>query len=369
MTQRSFDLAPNVFTLGECEYGLAVDTWLEHKVVDYTSETPVVALDMMWQIVIRTMCYATVYYHQHVPHSDKRIRPDYVIMHHNTFLIKGVAQADPRDYTEEYRLQDLINMLHSQAYTLFPEGCHCIPGIITSHTHASTRAIYDSRSYTSNSNTNSGLSELANVKNFTNTYNLDTPRDRVSFIVDILKLCVWIASQSHRKEPFYRHLVPGIRVKTRNGHLITWTRKGIYKEFGSQRAIPVVAINAIYGHCLLNVEHGLTNVSSDASTITRLGCRLQDALRTQLVTKQTALEQVRQGVEQLHGIGYAHCDICLDNIFVDRQGVVFIGDLEYCCPVTGPPPVGIKRGDAGAETAGQLDMLQLERFAGELAGA
>ena len=57
----------------------------------------------------------------------------------------------------------------------------------------------------------------------------------------------------------------------------------------------------------------------------------------------------------------AHCDICVENIFVNLENnQVFLGDLEYCRPMEDAPPVGIRRGDPAARTARDLDTIQLE---------
>jgi uncharacterized protein YuzB (UPF0349 family) len=29
-------------------------------------------------------------------------------------------------------------------------------------------------------------------------------------------------------------------------------------------------------------------------------------------------------------VGVAHCDICVENLFVLDSGVILLGDLEYC---------------------------------------
>jgi hypothetical protein len=81
-------------------------------------------------------------------------------------------------------------------------------------------------------------------------------------------------------------------------------------------------------------------------------------------------EQVRKAVGQLHSNGFAHCDICAENIFVDSVedgGALFIGDLEYCRNRNEKPPPDTRRADARAKTAEQLDNIQLENLKDELA--
>jgi hypothetical protein len=124
-----------------------------------------------------------------------------------------------------------------------------------------------------------------------------------------------------------------MRVKTRNGHHVTFTSTGILKEFARQalNRIRMDLINIAYKAKLENVEHGFTNYQS--VTITRIGCPLADALRKGKVSKEKVLAEVKAAIDQLHAIGLAHCDICCDHIFVDIDPpyTVFLGDLEYVC--------------------------------------
>jgi hypothetical protein len=72
-------------------------------------------------------------------------------------------------------------------------------------------------------------------------------------------------------------------------------------------------------------------------------------------------------VAQLHGIGMAHCDICVSLLFVSLEtNTVFLGGLEYCRPVGEAPPAGIGANDPPARTAQELDKQQLARLTDEL---
>jgi serine/threonine protein kinase len=50
------------------------------------------------------------------------------------------------------------------------------------------------------------------------------------------------------------------------------------------------------------------------------------------------MKQVSKGLEELHAIGFAHCDVCIANVFIDFNGIVFLDDLEYLTPINDPPP-------------------------------
>jgi tRNA A-37 threonylcarbamoyl transferase component Bud32 len=153
-------------------------------------------------------------------------------------------------------------------------------------------------------------------------------------------------------------------MKTRSKHHITLNNNGLVKEFCHGRDYFGILAHSKMTHDarLPNVEQGV--ISYTSITITTIGRRVRDAIRHRGLDKQTALDGVERAVQQLHAIGMAHCDICVDNIFVDLEtGVVFLGGLEYCRPVGDAPPVDIRRrGDPAARTAQELDELQLARL-------
>eukprot|EP01041_Mallomonas_annulata_P027820 gene27820-49534_t len=126
-------------------------------------------------------------------------------------------------------------------------------------------------------------------------------------------------------------------------------------------------IRAIYNAKLPNVEQGIANYTT--VTITTVGRRLRDVVRSAgELEKSFVFAQVQEAVRQFHSLGIAHCDICVDNVFVNVVGdVVFLGDLEYCQLMVNPPPIGIRRADSRARTAEELDLIQLAKFSDELA--
>jgi hypothetical protein len=191
---------------------------------------------------------------------------------------------------------------------------------------------------------------------------------RVAFIQDLFKLIIWILSQTDPVEKF--HLVPERRQKTPNGHHITLLKEGLVKEFSREGLdrIDIDIIRKVYELHLDNVEWGFTNCSS--VTITRLGSRIKDVFRPRSLDRADVLRQIQLGVNQLHANAFAHCDLCLDNIFVDSiedGGRIFLGDIEYCCASDHQAPTDLRRSDRRARTAEDLDLLQLEKLKDEFA--
>ena len=284
--------------------------------------------------------------------SRIKLRPDFTAMHNRVLVLKGEAKATYHDLREH--ADDLIKKFHPDAYKLFPRGASCIPGVATCN---EVIILYRIERFARNYS-------MTQV----NEYRVMRLPDRVAFIVDIFKLLVWIASQTEPVEGC--HLWLGIRRKTRNQHHVTWNAGGILKEFNKNKLsqIPWTIIRHIYLCKLPNVEHGTVNCTS--VTITRVGSMVKDALVVRGLSKEYVYEEIALAVGQLHTLGYAHCDICLDNCFVDsvdNGGHVFLGDLEYCCLVNASPPVTIRRANAKCRTAGSLDDWQLLRLKDELA--
>ena len=128
------------------------------------------------------------------------------------------------------------------------------------------------------------------------------------------------------------HLVPSVRRRSPNGHHVTFTADGILKEFKSINAQVFEYIRLVYEAKLLNVEWG--RICGEKSIlIMRLGVQLRTALANGSTTREVAIASVRAGLDQLHQLGLAHCDVKVGNVFVDFNGVVFLDDIEYLTPV------------------------------------
>ena len=345
---------PSVLECGRSEYATAVDQWLSDfaSTLGLTSVSSVVATDFLWQGILGILCNLTVLFNQKDPSSQAQLRPNFTGLFNNILVIKGDAKSDSREIATA--IAELIDRFHATAHFMFPSLCPVIPAIVSSRQIISLHRIYyDSvaRRYRQDP-----------VKQ----YRALQREDRLRFIVDIFKIAIWIVSQTSPVQFF--HLVTDVRIQTRNGHHVTLIRDGIVKEFylNSDRQIPMEIIRAIYNAKLPNVEQGIANYTT--VTITTVGRRLRDVVRSGELEKSFVFAQVQEAVRQLHSLGIAHCDICVDNVFVNVvDNVVFLGDLEYCQLMVNPPPIGIRRADSRARTAEELDLIQLDKFSDELA--
>ena len=341
---------PDFFERGNAEYGETIDVWLRFKLTNYASETSVVAVDNLWIVVMKDLCNVDILIDEHDASSMPRIRPDFTAAYNSMLVMKGEAKASAIKMVAA--ADDLITKFHPTAYLMFPAGCKSIPAVTTSNERIDLYSLaYNGVQFT---------------MKLERSYNMSQMLERVFFVRDLFNIMRWIVSQSRPRELF--HLFPGVRTHTRNGHYVTFTGVGILKEFDHSKLamIDMEVIQSIYDLKLPNVEHGKANHVS--VSISRVGVRLKDVFHKRKMDKEFVLEQVELAVQQLHSHGFAHCDICIDNLFVDTdaEAKVFIGDLEFCRRVGDAPPAGIRRTDERATTAEELDGFQLQELREEL---
>ena len=87
-------------------------------------------------------------------------------------------------------------------------------------------------------------------------------------------------------------------------------------------------------------------------------------MRERLVSRDVVARQIRDGLDQLHNLRIAHCDIKPENVFVDCQTLIaFIDDLEYVRPIDAPVPEHIELPqNTNISSARELDEAQYESF-------
>lgn len=340
---------PDVLCHASAEHYNSVDTWL-NRGWGFASETSVTSLDQCWISIINSCLRGTaLYLNQHDPSSAIRVRPDTTILRHNALLVKGEAKLSEAEM--ETAKNQLLKSFFSGAVRCFPRSSQtAILGVTTCSTKASMYKI---------SYNNGRFSAILH-----RDYNLQVVHtDRLLFIVDIFKAMRWMTTVDSPISKF--HLVPSVRRRTRNGHHVTWCNRGILKEYHNPREHLIDRIVTVYGHKLSHVEWGEA-VPDDANAIiiTRVGSQLEDALAAGDINRDDAVAHIRLAVEELHNIGFAHCDIVMDNVFVDNDGVAFLDDLEYLTPVNDPAPANARwNSDAHPGlSATELDTLLMKSF-------
>jgi hypothetical protein len=352
---------PAVFEVGYPCYGSALDGWLDYS-LNGSSEMTVISADGHWKSVIRHCIPAvSILENQHDASSVAQKRPDSSIEVNGALVIKYEAKYSTMDL--ETARNELVDKFHKKAINCFPQGGHSIIGI--------TSALGVVRMYRISYRSDKTFTTVA-----LNSYIVANESDRVNFIVDIVKVMRWIVTVKAPNHSF--HLTPGRRIKTKNRHHITWTAAGLLKEHNVTVSLVTMGfIDAVYSHQppLPHIEFGQVlrddqNRVTRSCMITRIGTRLSSALSSGVVNCDGVWGQIQCAVAELHAIGFAHCDISVNNAYVDDDGIVFLSDFEYLTPVSAQPPhltrVPTTTSVDAILTASDLDSSQLTTFQNEL---
>mmetsp|Transcript_16908 Transcript_16908/g.24488 ORF Transcript_16908/g.24488 Transcript_16908/m.24488 type:complete len:431 (+) Transcript_16908:41-1333(+) len=342
---------PQCFELAYGEVASSVDWWLYHP-IDGEAEISVVSIDAGWLHVILCLCEVQILRDQASESSVDTTRRDATVTKNGAIVIAHEGKFAASQL--EAATNSLTAKLFPEARLLFPMGTFEIVGIVTSATSVQMLRIFwhGDEFHTT----------------VLHSYDVSSLEDRMRFLIDIAKLCKWIANVKQPNKSF--HLFPGVRTKTTNGHFVTWLGDTILKQLKKREGYKttVARINTIREMKLQHVEWGQRTESANAILITRVGKTLRNALRERIITKAQVLVNVRDGIQELHNAGFAHCDIRIDNLFVDERGA-FVDDLEYLTPTNEHPPnFNHIQQRTKPKTARELDMLQLVNFENQLLG-
>jgi hypothetical protein len=272
-----------------------------------------------------------------------------------------VLRIESKTETNDLNEIELIDRLAPDAHLQFPRGSDEILGLCIS-----TRA---SRVYRIKYHPGDGTYSAISLVSF----GFSTLQNRVDFLVFLAKYFRWVASVRGPTVAF--HLVPGIRKQTPNGHHVTYTvdasgRACILKEFKLDTDIPLHHMAIVFQAKLQNVEWGrVKNPLARTVELVRVGFTLKQALRDRLISADGVIQNIRDALDQLHSIGFAHCDVKVNNVFVDREAphAAFLADLEFLRLLNDPPPnsIRIPRG-FHPSTALELDEAQFTRFCSDV---
>ena len=354
-TQEVVDQFPGEFSYGYSDISSEVEYWLNHRLVGDT-ETTVTSLNQSWLGIIQALGAVCVYQNATHASSKRLLRPDTTGVKEGAGILVFKEEAKDKSSSLSVACKELTEKMHPDAYKTYPFGLTSIPGFATCNNAIQLYSI-DFNPYD-----NSYSTKLVSM------YNVQDLGGRVSFLVDVFKLIKWIAGLSRPNESI--HLIPGVRLQTSNDHFITWTSTGLLKEFSRARqgSIRYDLITRVYDAKLPHVEQGTCNCTS--VTIQTIGRRAREALQAKLIQRAELIAQVRSALNSLHDIGIAHCDVCLENVFVLDSGVVILGDLEYCTEANGQPPSDIRRRfdrELGVpSSASDLDDQQFAKLCEEL---
>jgi len=280
---------PGVFEQGVCEYGVAIDSLLEHVLVGNTglSEMVTVTRNGDFLKVFDICCNFSVMRDQKDPSSVVRLRPDDTIVNKGAVMLKNEAKGDIQ-YAEVAR-EELTKKLDKGALSVFPANCQSIIGMTTFPNNISLYSIdYD-------------LAQMNFATSHLKSYDMRHLGERVTFVQDIFKIAQWMSTVKGPQLPF--HLVPDVRTVTPNGHHITWTNGVINKELKarSKTRASVSDLTAVLGRIhqvytakLDNVEWGEVR-DPNIVVVHRVGFQLSRAINNGMISKDTAITNIRNG--------------------------------------------------------------------------
>jgi hypothetical protein len=280
---------PGVFEQGVCEYGVAIDSLLEHVLVGNTglSEMVTVTRNGDFLKVFDICCNFSVMRDQKDPSSVFRLRPDDTIVSHGAVMLKNEAKGDIQ-YAEVAK-EELTKKLDKSAMSVFPANSQSIIGMTTFPNSISL--------YSIDYNHADMKFETSHLK----SYDMRHLEQRVTFVQDIFKIAQWMSTVTGPQLPF--HLIPGVRTKTPNGHHITWTDGVIHKELKarpttrasvSDLTAVLGRIGQVYAAKLDNVEWGEVK-GPNIIEVHRVGFQLSRAINNRMISKDTAITNIRKG--------------------------------------------------------------------------
>ena len=208
------DKYPNVFELGDCEYGVGIDSLL--LVGMYSrSEIVTVCRNADFLKVLDFCCGFSVLHDHGDPSSGVRLRSDDTIVSNSAVVLRNVVKGDFAE--AQIARQELTSKLDKSALHVFPEESQSIIGMTTFPERICLYSIYYN------------LSQRCFTSSELKSYDMRHLRERVSFTQDIFKIAQWMTTV--HVPPTFFHLVPNVRTQTPNGHHITW-QDGGYGQCG-----------------------------------------------------------------------------------------------------------------------------------------
>lgn len=354
----------NVFAHEISEYGSSLATFLEYQFLG-DSEASFVSICGNALNAVHKSTGMQVFQDQHDASSRANFCSDISCFKNSALCLKTEWKAtelllvDARD--------SLVSKFHKKAIMVFPRRDRCIVGLVGCPSRIEMYIItYDT------------TTKKFDHGNPVSTYLMSLVPHRIRFVVDLFKVCRWIASIEGPVGHF--HLVPERRKLTRNKHHITWVRDGLLKEFNN--AVSEESLNrmdVVIRKCLPHVEWGY-RVDASSIFITSVGFMAKKVLSNiqdgadRKAMRDKMIQEVKDGLDSLHFLKLAHCDLCLDNVFYEESsqscpsGRFFLEDLEYLTPFDGAIPnknLRLPQGCVRPSSVKDLDHLNYGAFVAE----
>ena len=348
----------NVFEIGRSTIDDLLGGYFRLTTLGQSEMTTTSKVSRWLDILVHTVSGVNVLQDQHDQSSVGLKRPDATVEVNGCVALK----IENKYLSSDLDPKELTDKLHPDAVRVFPMGNTSIIGFtcstdminiyIIDHSDRQFRAL----PYRS--------------------FNMTTMTGKVDFLVILFKIMRWM-SAIIGPNSFY-HLKPDVRLVTPNRHHVTWIKDGLLKEYNhkSRMRQALERISVVYSRTprLVHVESGrVVSINPPICLITRLGYKLsRSSISSAHLSIDEVKRQVQEGLDELHALGYAHCDLSVNNVFIDDNGIVFLDDLEYLTPIDELPininPARLPYGTdvASVTSALRLDELQFQQFSVEI---
>jgi hypothetical protein len=349
------------FVVGRAEYGADLDAYLNYHLISASSEQSVVALDSNWVSALSLCLGLTVFQNQTSHSSAGTLRPDFTIYKSGALVMRVEEKADSRDLPSAKN--ELVDKLSDDAIQLFPFNQDRVLGLAISSFRVEMYFIawnYAEGRFS--------LSELVQA------YITSSLEGRVKFVVDLFKIARWMAAINKPNKSF--HLIPNQWIGTDNHHRVMWVKDGLLKQLNRHKVSEDQLDKMVHvmSQKLDHVECGeLSSADKRIILIKTVGVRVEDFFRDvaqnmRIHFKNKLLQDVQLGLDELHSIGYAHCDLCIKNVFYDAKNCrFFLDDLEYVTDCDSSPPLKAYRTSRTPQNARELDEFEFDdSFRGEV---
>jgi hypothetical protein len=282
-THKYVTLYPDIFELGDSEYGVDVDCLLDHRLVGNvgSSEMTTVSRNSLFLSIFDNCLGFSVYRDQADISSVVRKRPDDTIVSNGAILLKNESKGDAINSTVAE--EELTDKMGGEAAKVFPVNSQSIFGM----TSFPEKIVIFS------------INHVLHGNDFTinrlQTFDMRQLNDRVSFIKCIFKMAEWMTTVPGPRARGF-HLIWNCRRGTQNGHKIQWNKDGLLKELKHTRnfssTMPI--IEHIYSARFTNVEWGRV-ILPNKLQVTRIGFMLRVAISEGLITREKAIRDIETG--------------------------------------------------------------------------
>lgn len=364
--RKGMKLDDSLFQMADCEYGSTLDTVMGEArtlAADISSEMgPMSLFTLIAMILKRVLPGIEIFSDQtHGSSTLNKYRPDFVLTYNDAMVLRVEAKASASETSTARK--ELVSKLRQDAWKCFPVNrfetigltyCGPVIGLYTINVQQMGNDI--------------GIPTFSYTTSPLKLYEIGAADPK--FFVDLFKLLRWIGSVEGAAEQ--SHIPLFGEFQTPSNHCARLLQDGLHKWHHKDREVLYDVIERIYDAQLRHVERGKVIRSASGNNhllITSIGQPLQTNPSSEANVRDRVISDIREGLNELHNLGIAHCDVRLTNVFwvVDSyspSGRAVLGDLEFARPRQDSHPLHLRVFPNDAEILSNLneDLMYLDWY-------